>query len=157
MKLRMNKLFLFLVPALVLLCGGLPVFAADVTQNLAFEWEQDPGDLPQLAEWRFQFSTTAGGPYQPWLDDQGNQVTVVYDPANPGPTYNSPEYNITLDIPPGSSVTYYFVLVAVDHAGLESDVSTEALNPDGSTGVVFKAPIGKPFSFSVSVTIVTPQ
>ncbi|MHC5214466.1 MAG: hypothetical protein ACYSOO_07770, partial [Planctomycetota bacterium] len=67
----MNKLFLFLVPALVLLCGGLPVFAADVTQNLAFEWEQDPGDLPQLAEWRFQFSTTAGGPYQPWLDDQG--------------------------------------------------------------------------------------
>ena len=38
-----NKLCLFLVPALVLLFHGLPVFAADVTQKLAFEWEQDPG------------------------------------------------------------------------------------------------------------------
>lgn len=157
MTFKKNKLFLFLAPALVLLFAGLPVFAADVTQQLGFEWEQRAEDLPELLEWRFQYSETSGGPYQPWLDDAGNQVKVVYDAAQPGPTYTSPNYTITLDISPGQSKTYYFVLVAVDKAGNESDVSTEALNPDGSTGVVFKAPMGEPFNFNVSVTITTPQ
>lgn len=149
----MSKIKLFLV--VLFLSFAVLVFAAPVTKNLTFEWDQNQEDLANLSEWRFYYTETSGSNYQPWLDDQGVQIKVVYDPANTGPTFTSPEYTINLDIPPGESRTFYYVLVAVDKEGNESAYSEEALNPDGTTGVEFRAPVSPPGTFKVTVQVIT--
>jgi hypothetical protein len=150
------KCISLIVVSLVILMAGL-TSGASVTRDITFEWEQATEDLSQLAEWRFHYATASGGPYEPWLDTDGNQIKVVYDPDQPGPTYNSGPLTANIDLVPGTKITYYFVVTAVDKAGEFSDFSTEALNPDGTTGVKFKAHLGVPVMVRVSVTINKPN
>lgn len=129
-------------------------FGAAVTRELKFEWTQSEADMANLKEWRFYYATAPGGPYQPWLDTNGQQITVPYDPANmTGPTYVSTPRSVNVDIEPGKKVTYYFCATAVDNEGDESAFSAEALNPDGTVGVVFKSFLGVPVELRVVVTI----
>ena len=137
--------------------------ATDVTYDLTLEWEQLAIELPQMVDgggWKLYSSLTSGGPYIPVLDVNGQQIFVAYD-GSAGPTFTT-DQSFIITGPPGSSVTTYYVLTAVPtdlDQSVESDFSNEALNPDGTTGVVVeipKVPMSVPANVKVTL-IVRPQ
>lgn len=147
---------LFLTAALIFY-GAMffnAAMAADVNKTITFAWNQDAADLPNLAEWRLHWGDVEAGPFVPVLDINGNAVVIPYD-GTPAAEYTASQPFI-ITVPAGSSVTKYFVMTAVDTDGDESGYSNVALNADQTTGVVFKAPIGAPFTFEVQTIVTTP-
>jgi hypothetical protein len=137
-------MFLFIGPL------GAGSALSDINKEFTFLWEQDAADLPQLKEWRFYWSDTTGGPYTAILDTLGNPLIVLYD-GSPSASYTS-EQVVVVPGQPGTSVTKYIVMTAVDQSDNESGYSAEAI--DNSTGegfVVIKIPMGRPFSVKVIV------
>jgi len=122
---------------------------ADINKEFTFAWEQNVDDLPQMKEWRMYWSDAAGGPYTAVLDTDGNPIIIPYDPLDPDGIYDSTQIMIVPGTP-GTTVTKYFVLTAVDQSDNESDYSAEAI--DDSTGngwVEIRIPLGRPFSLHI--------
>lgn len=144
----MRKAFVAICVALWLLFSFFSVAQADeITKTLTFQWEQH--DKTNLKEWRLYWSESAGGPY-----DSTPIAVIPYDPASPGPTYQSPaDAKIT-----GTQATHivkYFVLVACGDIP-QADGSTKYGCSDNSNEVSydFWIPAGK-FSVPIKFLITT--
>ena len=163
-----SNLFVIVVIGLIVclwLIMANAISAADITKELTFEWEQNEADLPFLKEWRLYWTTTSGGPYTPVLDANNQQIAVPYDP-NSSPPYTTTQ-SFVVPVPAGQTITYYFVMTAVNTDDEESSdangvvvYSNEALNPDGTVGIPFVGPppgMTVPMSLKVTVKVVTPS
>ena len=151
----MKRLFL---AVLVIMFLWVPqAFAKDVTMDLTFQWEQAATDMPNLLEWRLKWANAEADLYTAVLDGDGNPIKIPYD-GTAQPVYTATKPFIVV-APPGTTVTKYFKLTAVNKDNEESDLSAVALNKDGTTGVDFTAPwdpVGIPVKFNVEAKVVIP-
>jgi hypothetical protein len=137
--------------------------AEDITKEITFLYEQATVDLPHLKEWRLHYATTAGGPYLPVKDANGAPLVIPYD-GTPAPEYTSAQ-TLTVPVAPGTTITYYFVMTAVNLDNEESTFSAEAINidengvPDGTHGVEFTSPhpdVTTPVKVKIIIKVVNP-
>jgi hypothetical protein len=135
----MKKLFV-LAALTLLLFNVASVAAAEFQKNLTFAWEQETGDLPNLAKWRLHVREAAGGVDIVLID-------VPYT-VGAGPTFTSAQ-SFTVVGTPGSTVRRYFVLDAVSKGN-------EISGPSNEVFFDFAIPfpgVGSPFGLTVNATV----
>lgn len=93
----------------------LPVFAADLSMELDFAWEQASADLPNLKEWGLYIMSSSGG-------TKPTPIVVSYTSGS-GPFTTSSDFTVTGT--PGTTVRRYFVLDAVSKNNNRTGFSNE--------------------------------
>ena len=107
-----------------------PILAQAGERQLVFEWQQDAGDLPDLARWELFMSLDPDLPFDQWA----SQGTVDYD-GNPASWYNAP---FTISFPDGAETSAWFKMTAIDTEGLASGPSD--FQEGAPTVIDFKPP-----------------
>ena len=109
----------------------------DTTNTIDFTWTYDTTWLDRISYWGLYVSDTAVGPFS-------SIASIPYDPAMTEPYSVSQDVNV----PPGSSATYYYVIVA--HRGTDNNSAFSA-NSNVVQVDIRKMPPNAPFSLKVRI------
>lgn len=136
---KLRNYLVVLTSLLTILIFVFPVYSAEKTETLTFEWEHTAGDV-QVKTWEMDWGVIAGGPYTKLID-------IPYADAVGG-VYQAPVQAVVTG-QPGTHETRYFILKACGDVPQEgggtayqcSDPSNEASFAFWIPSTGFSAPI----------------
>ena len=136
---KLRNYLVVLTSLLIVLTLALPVYSAEKTETLTFEWEHTAGDVP-VKTWQLEWGIAPGGPYTKLTD-------VPYADAVGG-VYQAPVQAVVTG-QPGTHETRYFILKACGDVPQEgggtayqcSDPSNEASYAFWIPSTGFSAPV----------------